>query len=129
MKFKRALKIGVISLVVLLALGGVAVGVLYWQIEQSVQQHCAVAQELHPSPGDDVGAVMSYMNSDEHTLRERNLAVWTLGRLGDVRGLTALQAVYTGERCNHERFLCQYELTKAIKLCGGNPDPPRQKGH
>ena len=36
--------------------------------------------------------------------------------------LPALEAVYTGGQCQHNRLLCQYELEKAIELCGGSPD-------
>ena len=71
-------------------------------------------------------ALIEYMNSESHPLKERNRAVWALGRLRDPRALPALEGVYTGDLCEHARFLCQYELEKAIKRCGGNPTPPRQ---
>jgi hypothetical protein len=67
------------------------------------------------------------VNSDVHPLRERNLAVWTLGRLRDRRALPSLTAAYTGDLCDHDKTLCQYELEKAIKLCGGTPEPPCKK--
>ena len=43
-----------------------------------------------------------------------------------MRSLPVLEAVYTGEPCDHEEVLCQYELEKAIKRCGGTPTPPRK---
>ena len=121
MQAKRVLKIAGILLVACIVLCGAAVAGIYWDIHRSVQHYCAVAQQAHPCPGDDVEALIAYMNSPEHSLRERNLAVWTLGRLQDPRALPALGAVYTGEPCDHDRCLCQYELKKAIKLCGGTP--------
>lgn len=40
----------------------------------------------------------------------------------------ALKSVYTGAPCDHDKYLCQYELGKAIKLCGGVAVPPRAEG-
>jgi hypothetical protein len=42
-----------------------------------------------------------------------------LGQLGDQKSLVVLKSYYTGEPCDHEKFLCQYELEKAIKLLEG----------
>jgi len=120
-RIKRVLKVAGILLVVCVVLCGAAVAGIYWRIHRSVQHYCAVAQQAHPCPGDDVGALIAYMNSPEHSLQERNHAVWTLGRLRDTRALPALRAFYTGEPCDHDRDLCQYELNKAIRLCGGTP--------
>jgi hypothetical protein len=65
------------------------------------------------------------MQSDVHSLKERNLAIWALGRLGDRSALPALRTAYTGELCRHDTILCQYELEKAIRRCGGTPKPAR----
>ncbi|OAD21293.1 hypothetical protein THIOM_002945, partial [Candidatus Thiomargarita nelsonii] len=54
-------------------------GAIFWYIEFSVQEICVIAQQAHP--GDDLAALIVYMNSEEHSLKERNLAVWALGRL------------------------------------------------
>jgi len=129
MRTKRILKIGGIVLVLCVVLGGAALGVILWRIHRSVQEHCAIAQEAHPHPGDDVTALVEFMKSDAHPLRERNLTIWTLGRLRDPKALPALESVYTGELCEHDKFLCQYELEKAIKLCGGTPRSPRKTRH
>jgi hypothetical protein len=110
-------------------LAGAALGFTFWNIHQSVREYAALAQEAHPSPGDDVTALVAYMNSDGHDLRQRDLAVWTLGRLRDPRALASLQTAYTGEPCDHGGRLCQYELAKAISRCGGVPDPPRAARH
>lgn len=47
-------------------------------------------------------------------------AVWTLGRLRDVRALPVLPAGFMGARCDHDKALCQYKLAKAIRACGGS---------
>lgn len=66
--------------------------------------------------GDRVEALIAFVQSDRHSLTERNRAVWALGQLRDARALPVLQKYYTGEPCDHGRYLCQYELKKAIAL-------------
>lgn len=122
---KRVAKIVVGVLVISVLLGSAAFGVMAWRIHQSVQEYCCVAQQAHPHPGDDVTALIDFVNSNSHSLRDRNFAVWTLGRLRNSKALSTLESEYTGEQCNHDKNLCQYELEKAIKLCGGMPTPPR----
>ena len=70
-------------------------------------------------PGDRVAALLAYADSSSHTLSERNRAVWALGQLGDSRALPILEKSLSGGECRHDRELCQYELTKAIRLCSG----------
>jgi hypothetical protein len=103
------------TIVLVLAAGGLA-GTI-WAIESSVQNMIATAQQSHPRPGDDVAALMDYVASADHGLKDRNRAVWALGRLCDRRALPLLQKHYNGQPCDHEKFLCQYELKKAIKNC------------
>lgn len=122
MQAKRIVKAGAIVLLVCLVLGGAALGAILWSIHSSVRERCAAAQEAHPHPGDDVSALLDLMRSEAHPLRDRNLAVWTLGRLQDPRALPGLLASYTGAPCDHDRCLCQHELQKAIRRCGGSPD-------
>ena len=123
-KKARTVMVGVLAAGLLF--GCAVLGAVVWVIDQSVRENCAMAQQAHPHPGDDVAALVVFMNSDSHPLRGRNHAVWTLGRLRDPKALPALEAAYTGEPCNHDRDLCQYELEKAIKRCGGIPQPPRK---
>lgn len=75
-----------------------------------------------------VRAVPSATNLRQHWTRT-HIGVWTLGRLRNPTALPALTAAYTGQPCEHDRNLCQYELRKAIKRCGGTPTPPWQAGH
>ena len=126
MQTKRTLRIGATVLVVLACLGAVAYGAMLWHIHAFAERYCSIAQKAHPHPGDDMASLIDFMRSDDHSLRERNLAVWTLGHLGDAAALPALESVYTGEECDHDTQLCQRELQKAITLCGGTPHPPRK---
>lgn len=129
MNTKKAMRIAGILLVVIVVLGGFALGGILLSIRQSVRQKCAVAQQAHPHPGDDAAALIEYMNSPEHGFPERNSAIWALGQLRATEALPALVAVYTGEKCDHENMLCQYELAKAIKRCGATPTPPLNTRH
>ena len=126
---KRVVRIVVAVLLLGVFFGGAGFGIVLWRIHQSVRNYTKVAQKAHPHPGNDVAALTEFMNSDAHSLRERNLAVWTLGRLSDATSLTALESIYTGKPCEHDTNLCQYELAKAIKRCGGIPNPPPRPTH
>jgi hypothetical protein len=129
MKTRRTVKTVISVLVVVVVLGSAALGAVLFRIHRSVREYCAVAQQTYPHPGDDIAALSDLINSDLHSLRDRNLAVWTLGRLRDPNALPTLERVYTGGLCDHDKNLCQYELEKAIKLCGGIPKPPRNTKH
>ena len=76
-------------------------------------------EALEGQSGDRVLALIAFVESEKHPLKERNRAVWALGRLGDPRALPVLEKYYTGAPCDHEHALCQGELSKAIRLCKG----------
>jgi hypothetical protein len=108
-----ATRAGVIGLVLLTAL---VLG-SGWLIGSGV--HAVGESALLEQPGDRVLALMAYVESPKHTLRERNRAIWALGQLGDARALPVLERHFTGRECDHGRELCQDELRKAIRLCRG----------
>lgn len=111
------LKIGMIAAVVLVA---GAAGAVYWSIENAVSNAIEMAQAAHPKPGNDVGALVAYVDSDQHDLKSRNRAVWALGRIGDPMALLVFEKYYLGTPCDHKSRLCQYELAKAINQCLDN---------
>ena len=89
-----------------------------FDIRSGVQKISAEAtQQYH---GDRVEVLIAYVKSDGHSFRKRNLAVWALGQIGDKRALPVLNQFYTGGPCDHNHYLCQEELQKAIKLCKGS---------
>jgi hypothetical protein len=88
-----------------------------WSIRSSVREISATATKEYP--GDRIEALITYVKSENHSLRQRNRAVWALGQIGDKRALPVLEKSYTGEPCDHENCLCQGELQKAIKACKG----------
>ena len=88
-----------------------------FSIRSSVKEMSAEATKQYP--GDRIEALITYANSEDNSLRQRNRAVWALGQIGDERALATLEKSYTGGPCDHGNYLCQRELQKAIKLCKG----------
>lgn len=88
---------------------------LGWWIQAGAREFSEEAQREFR--GDRVEALSAYVDSERHTLTERNHAVWALGQLRDPRGLPVLLKHRTGQPCDHSRFLCQKEIEKAIVLC------------
>lgn len=74
--------------------------------------------------GDEISALIKYVDSSSHSLQKRNEAVWALGHLGDPRALPVLEKHYTDKPCDHHDMLCQRELEKAIDLCRGGVNLP-----
>ncbi|MGB2864534.1 MAG: hypothetical protein WBC05_14495 [Sedimentisphaerales bacterium] len=93
----------------------VAFVMLWWSLSSSIKEISAEATQQYP--GDRVEALITYVNSENHSLRQRNRAVWALGQIGDDRALPVLEKSYTGGPCDHDNLLCQRELQKAIKKC------------
>jgi hypothetical protein len=91
-------------------------------IDTAVHETASAAQREFR--GDEAEALIQFVQSDQHSLRDRNRAVWALGQLRDPRALDVLKRFYTGEKCQHDKFLCQAELEKAIDLCSGRNRPP-----
>jgi hypothetical protein len=75
--------------------------------------------------GNDTNALVAMMNSSDIPLKDRNLAVWALGQLGDPRALPPLEGLVTGAPCDHAAAVCQYELRKTIRQCRGGVNVTR----
>ncbi len=88
-----------------------------WSIRTSVKE--ISTQAVTEYSGDRVEALIAYMQSEKHSLRNRNRAIWALGRIGDGRAFSVLEKFHSGESCDHNKYLCQHELKKAINLCKG----------
>jgi len=89
-----------------------------FSIRSSVKEISAKAVRQYP--GDRIEALVTYVDSENHSLKQRNLAVWALGQIGDERALPLLEKSWTGRPCDHSSRLCQREVGKAIKLCKGS---------
>ena len=112
---KRAFGYGILICFAFLFVGYVYI---CFSIRSSVKE--ISAQAVQQYPGDRVEALMTYVASDKHSLRQRNRSVWALGQIGDEQALPVLEKYRTGQPCDHSSQLCQREIGKAIKLCKGS---------
>lgn len=113
------LKRGLTALVALPIVGFLAVS---WVVGSDVRAARDAALEVHA--GDQIVALMAFVETPTHSLQERNRAIWALGQLGDSRALPFLEEHFTGGPCDHDRALCQRELGKALALCRGGTNIP-----
>jgi hypothetical protein len=100
--------------VVLLAIAYVSISLVIGRGVRSIGETA-----LREFPGDRVSALMALVESDQHSYRERNRAIWALRQLGDARALPLLEKNCTGKESDERNELSQYELKKAIELCEG----------
>jgi hypothetical protein len=107
----------------LIAFGLLFAGLTYahWIIFHDVKEMCTIAQKEFP--GDHVEALIAYLESDNHTFKEKNNAIWALGELADSRALPALKKLVTNKEClkpcDNSLYICQYGLKTAIEHCEG----------
>ena len=95
------LRVAVLSIVLL---GGVYV-VGYGWIQWDAHQKAKSVWSDYPQALDAVDALILRMQDEHCSMKERNRAVWALGRLADEQALTALQQEYTGKSsCFAGRF-------------------------
>ncbi len=72
---------------------------------------------------DSIQSLINYINSPNHTLKEKNSAVWALGQFADKKAvpfLTKLSEELTGsdgEELSHNKYICRYEVDKALRWC------------
>jgi hypothetical protein len=100
-----------------------AIGLIRHDIKRDVNEWCETAQAEYSHPNDDVAALLAYVQSESHTLKDRNHVIWALGQSRDARALPVLENYFTNRECNHSQNLCQHELEKAIRLCSkSSPD-------
>ncbi|RPJ74255.1 MAG: hypothetical protein EHM24_06425 [Acidobacteria bacterium] len=90
---------------------------LLWFIQIDAHRIAQDAQRQYA--GDEVQALILAVQDEQRPLGDRNHDVWALGQLRDPRAVPVLSRYYTGAPCQHDKFLCQLELKKAIDLCTG----------
>jgi len=123
MLLKTRPKILVIGILLLFLGFSCAIRVIRHDIKRDVNKWCQTAQVVHPHPNDGVAALLAYVQSESHTLKERNHMIWAIGQSRDARALPVLENYFTNRECNHSQNLCQHELEKAIRLCSkSSPD-------
>ena len=78
-----------------------------------------ISEATRQYEGDSVEALISYLESDDQSLVEKNNAIWALGKLRDERALPALDKLVVGDECNHSEYVCQRTLSTAINTIRG----------
>ena len=79
----------------------------------------AVSNAQSRFPGDPVSALIAVATDEQEGISERNRAIWALGQLGSPEALPVLESLATGGSCDHDRLICQKEVSKAIEACSG----------
>lgn len=92
------------------------IGLRVW-IKSDIDKHVSYA--VNEYGGDKVEALVDVLNSETVSLKAKNNAVWTLTYIGDQRALPALKSLQTGQECDHDRYVCQRELKRAIAQIEG----------
>jgi hypothetical protein len=90
-------------------------------IGEGVNEFSQTARSMFP--GERSEALVALVDCESCSLRDRNHAVWALGQLAERRALPVLQKYYTGTNCDHERYICQKELKKALNLAARGYNP------
>lgn len=91
----------------------------FFRIRGEVKTACLKAQaEYHE---DCVNSLIEYIQSNNHTIRNRNSAVWALGQIADKKALPFLyglnKTLPEQEKCSYDDCLSKYEIQKAIRWC------------
>ena len=107
----------VLSIIIILGLCGSYIGLRIW-FKSDINKIRNSAQSKFE--GDKIEALISVLNSDSEKLKNKNQAIWALGKLNDERAMPTLKNLQTNSECNHSRFVCQRELEKAINNLEGN---------
>ena len=90
-----------------------AYGALSWQRYVTIRDVTTKAQIRFS--GDRIELLIAYLNSDLTSLEEKNKTIWVLGELREEKAIPAIQVFsYLGE-CDHNFFVCQKELQKAVR--------------
>lgn len=111
---KKIALIGVIVLVV--GFAGSYVGLRIW-FKSDIDKICGNAMSVYP--GDKIEALLAVLNSGNSNLKDKNQVIWALGKLRDKRAVPVLEKYYTGQKCDHKKFVCQQGLQRSISVLKG----------
>ena len=68
---------------------------------------------------DKVESLLLLIDSDKHSLKEKNDAIWALGVLKDRRALSKLESLASGSKSDQAEKLCLSEIEKSISKIKG----------
>lgn len=91
----------------------------FYVIYRGVKATCLKAQNEYKE--NCLYSLITYIEADKHTIKERNSAIWALGQLADPKALPFLyklnESLPEQDKCSYSVYLCKYEVKKAIKWC------------
>jgi len=91
----------------------------FYQIRKDVKQACLKAKDLYQQ--NCVDSLIAFAKSDDNSFREKNSAIWALGQIADKSALPFLNGLKNSlqgqKRCNSSKYLCRYEIEKAVRWC------------
>lgn len=86
-------------------------------IYSDVESICEIASNKFES--DNIEALISLIESDEFSYKQKNKAIWALGQIGDKRALPLLRKLDTDEiqkkPYDSNKNIVQYSVEKAIR--------------
>jgi len=98
---------------------------LYSCIGVGVKENIVIAKEKYTGNAED--ALIAFLLDEKNPARNRtHTAIWTLGQIKSEKALPLLRELYKndpkGKSCygNHDEYLCQYEVYKAITAIENN---------
>ena len=107
--------IGLAAFIILFA---IALRMIY----SGVESICEISSNKFES--DNVEALISLIESDEFSFKQKNKAIWALGQIGDRRALPLLRKLDTDEiqkkPHDSDKYIVQYSVEKAIKQINSN---------
>lgn len=104
---------------ILLGLAMIVYAGIYGWIQRDAHQKAKSVLAAYPQASSIAEALILQIQSKSEPIQTKNRAIWIAGRLRIKEALPVMQSCYNSRDCNHDTTLCQHELKKAIRRCGG----------
>lgn len=104
---KKKIKLVIVSSFAILIL---LLLIVTYVVEKEVQETCKKAVSVYP--GDKIQALINVSKNESSCTKDKSMALWALGQLGDKKALAYLVENFEGKE---ESNVCVYEAQKAIE--------------
>ena len=107
--------IALIGFIIFIGLAGFTFSKIYHSVERITD----IAK--NEFEGNAIESLIELVNSKNHSIREKNTAIWALGQIADEKALPFLEKINSetnqNSPCNLSNTICKGEIEKAIKWC------------
>jgi hypothetical protein len=107
------------TILVLAIIAVLAIASSFFSLFHTVRKTCDLAKEKYQ--GKCQTALISVLEDEKATSKEKNDAIWALGQMAEPESLPALERIYAGKvpegREPLNEVVSQYEIEKAIRWC------------